>query len=242
MIRHLTYHLWPTKEHDCWKWNLQQLAQRWPLFNGTRIIAIVTDGKTVSADEVIEFAASLGLTFDHVLQMKNHMLREVVTWIPMLELLKPETATEDEVVFSAHGKGVRHHQTGDRITDWADLMYRSCLDDWPTVEDHLKRFVATGSFKRYNAFDSPGNNRWHYSGTFFWWKLAEIGRRNWRKVDQKYYGTESWIGHQCTREETGCLFMDDVGDPYDIDYWKRKIWPAWYRLHPELKPLEGEAK
>jgi hypothetical protein len=232
-IRHLTYHIWPTIEHDAWKWNLQQLAARWSLFNGTKILAIVTDGQSVEANVVLEFARSLGMHFDHVIQMRNHMLREVVTWLPMLEILSPETAAENEVVFSAHGKGVRHSATGNQVTDWADLMYRSCLDDWPTVEAQLAQFVATGSFKRYNNFDTPGNHCWHYSGTFFWWRLAEIGRRNWRKVDAKYFGTESWIGHQAPPEECGCLFLDGSGDLYSREYWTEVVWPAWTKYQEQ---------
>lgn len=237
-VRHLTYHIWPTKDHDCWKWNLQQIANRWSLFNGKKILAIVTDAKTVSAEAVIEYVNEIGLRFDHVLQMLNSKeLREVLTWLPMLELLSPETAGENEVVFSAHAKGTRHRETGTHVQDWSDLMYRSCLDNWPEVDRQLKVFVATGSFKRYNGFatNSAGlaNSAWHYSGTFFWWRLAEIGRRNWRVVDRRFFGTESWLGYQCRREEAGCLFLDDAHDLYDRNYWNDCVWPQWLKTHSD---------
>jgi hypothetical protein len=48
-------------------------------------------------------------------------------------------------------------------------------------------------------------------------------------VDQAYFGTESWIGHQCSPDETGCLFLDDCGDMYKADYWRETVWPAWSR-------------
>lgn len=220
-VRHLTHHLCPKSEHDCWRWNIRQLASRFELFNGVRILAIVTDFSTVEADEALNYAESLGMRFDHVLRLPNSRLREVVTWLPMLEILRPESADDNEVVFYGHSKGVRHHQTLDHITLWAETMYRTCLDDWPKVEEHLSRFLATGPFRRFGDFDN--RHGWYYSGTFFWWRLAAIGRRDWRKVDEKHYGTESWIGDKCSVEETGCLLLDHCGDLYDPDYLKNAL-------------------
>lgn len=227
-VRHLTYHVWPTKHHDGWKWNLEQLAARWQLFNGSRILGIATDSKTVTPVDVLAFTDSLGIRFDHVVSRPNQAkLREVVTWLPMLELLSPHKAGPDEVVFSSHAKGVRHDDLTEKLEAWTRLMYVSCLDDWPLVESQLSRHLATGSFRRYGNFTTPGNYRWHYSGTFFWWRLAEIAKRKWRTVDQRFFGTESWIGHQCRPEETGCLFLNDCGDLYQDNYWEKVVWPAW---------------
>lgn len=229
-VRHLTYHIWPTKRHDGWKWNMQQLAKRIDLFNGKRILGIAVSSETESAATVIDFAASLGISFNHVVERPNNKkLREVVTWLPMLELLPPESAGQNEVVFSAHAKGVRHDDPlaeGSTLWKWTDTMYRTCLDDWPEVESQLNRFVAAGCFRRYNNFKTQGNHQWHFSGTFFWWRLAEIGQRNWRKVDQQFFGTESWIGHQCHDSETACLFVDDCGDLYQPKYWADVVQPA----------------
>lgn len=231
-IRHLTYHIFPMLENDAWKWNIDQLAKRFGLFNGVRVCGIVFSDRSHDPDAVISYAESAGVTFDHFIIEPNRVgLREVVTWLPMLELLSPETAGTDEVVFSAHAKGVRHDDPDTMTRNWSDLMYQSCLDDWKTVHDHLSKHVATGSFRRFGDFPTEGNNRWHYSGTFFWWRLAEIGKRNWRKVDQRFFGTESWIGHQCLPEETGCLFLDDCGDPYSKQYWDEVVWPEWRKNH-----------
>jgi hypothetical protein len=40
-IRHLTYHIWPRiAGGDSWKWNLEQLAERWTMFNGVKCAGV----------------------------------------------------------------------------------------------------------------------------------------------------------------------------------------------------------
>lgn len=228
--RHLTYHVWATKKHDGWKWNLEQLSRRWDLFNGTKILGIALSRDAYSDDDVAGFAQSLGMKFDHVVAVANNStLREVVTWIPMLRLLDPARAPHSEVVFSAHAKGVRHNDLSKTLETWTRIMYEACLDNWPKVESQLQQFLATGCFKRYNNFTTPGNDCWHYSGTFFWWRLRELGQRNWDVVDQRFFGTESWLGLHAKNEESGCLFLDEVGDLYNAGYVRDTVIPMWER-------------
>ena len=227
--RHLTFHVFPTQHQDSWQWNLRQLAARWSLFNGRKVLGLAIErGKTVQPGQVIDYAASLGMHFDAVIERHNsRILREVVTWRPMLEALGITSMGSREVVFSAHAKGVRHTVREDHIEAWARLMYRSCLDNFAAVEPLLLSHVFAGSFKRYNNFRTPGNHVWHYSGTFYWWRPAEVAKRNWQKVDHKFYGTESWPGHQAARDEAVCLFLDDCADLYDREYWRAEVWPRW---------------
>lgn len=240
-IRHLTYHIFPAKNHDGWKWNIDQLSKRWELFNGKKIAAIVTDSSTESYETVVEFMQQRGLIFDHVIHMTNEKKkRETLTWVAMLELLNPESAGENEVVFSAHAKGVRHDNFTDTLRSWTDLMYQSCLDFWPIVERQLSDKIATGSFKRYGTFKNLGNNQWHYSGTFFWWRLADFGRRDWRGLDSTFYGTESWLGRHSKADETSVLFLTFVDDLYRSDYWEKTIWKHWekWKLAAEDRLVE----
>jgi hypothetical protein len=226
-IRHLTFHVWPTTKHDAWQWNLQQLATRWPLFTGNKIIAIATDGSTVPADAVLQFCEQIGISWDHVIvQPNNARIREVATWVPMLKFLNPENAGPNEVVFACHGKGVRHEHREEHIKAWAEVMYQSCLDYWPIVENQLRSKVATGSFRKFGGFKTQCRN-FHFSGTFFWWRLAEIGKRDWKKVEQKYWGTENWMSCQAEASETGFLFHDKCVSLYEYKYWEDVIWPAW---------------
>lgn len=227
--RHLTYHVYPTKHQEGWIWNLKQLVQRASLFeNGKRILAIATDSQTHDASRVVDFCHQIGLSWTHVVTKTNsRALREVQTWIPMLEEINPPACSDNEAVFSAHAKGVRHGVMEKHITAWADLMYRSCLDDIEAVEIELSKYLATGSFKRYGHFRTAGNHRWHYSGTFFWWRPSAVAGRNWKKVDRRFFGTESWLGHQASADETGCLFLDNCQDLYQAKYWEDVVWPAW---------------
>ncbi len=232
-IRHLTYHVYAAKKHDSWKWNLEQLAKRWRLFNGTRIIGISEGPAAQSASQVIAFAESLGMVFDHhVIRPNNEKLREVVTWAPMLSLLNPQSAGENEVVFSAHAKGQKYDDPS-HTRDWTDLMYQSCLDDWPAVYNALRTSLMAGSMREYGLLGKWHN--WAYSGTFYWWRLTEIGKRKWRDVDQWFAGTESWPGKMCDPRETACLFLNDSRRMYEHQYWVDVVWPEWNRYLQQRK-------
>ncbi len=224
-IRHLTYHVWASNRGDSWQWNLEQLAKRWGLFNGKRILGVVHDKDSRPPDEVIRFAESLGIHFDHhIIKPNQPKLREVVTWLPMLELLQPQSAGANEVVFSAHAKGQKYEDPK-HTRDWTDLMYQSCLDDWASVYNALRTSLMAGSFKEFGLLGKWHN--WAFSGTFFWWRLTEIGKRNWRSVDQWFAGTESWPGKMCDPRETACLFLNDSRRMYDQQYWHDVVWPEW---------------
>ena len=232
-IRHLTYHVWATKKHDSWRWNLEQLAKRWDLFNGKRIIGIAHDEGSEHPEIILQFAESLGMAFDlAVVRGNNQKLREVVTWLPMLHHLNPESAADDEVVFSAHAKGQKYDDPG-HTRDWTDLMYQSCLDNWPAVHEALRTSLMAGSFREFGLL-----GKWHdwaYSGTFFWWRLAEIGKRKWNDIDQWFAGTESWPGKMCDPRETACLFMNDSRRMYDAEYWQSTVWNEWKKYLEEIQ-------
>lgn len=225
---HLLYRVYPMTINYSWQWNFQQLAKRWHIFNGRKVLAIGFDSKTVMPDEVIRYAESLGMQFDSIIRRRNQPdLREVVTWIPSIELLQPETARPDEIVFTAHSKGVRHNPSSEHIRWWAESMWNVCLDDMESVKRALSVKLFAGAFRRFNQFAFPGNHMWHYSGTFYWFRLHDIGNRNWRHVDQFFAGTESWPGAMAARHEGACLFADNCGDLYERRYWDETILPMW---------------
>tara|TARA_R110000803_G_scaffold55001_1_gene111827 strand:+ start:79 stop:804 length:726 start_codon:yes stop_codon:yes gene_type:complete len=221
-IRHLTFHVWAHRE-GAWKWSIDQLAKRFHLFNGRTILGVSTGGNTV--EQVVEYAASKGIVFSDVVVRPNvEKLREVVTWVPMLELLSPGTAAPEEVVFSCHAKGQKY--TDETYTrNWTHLMWRSCLDYWPLVESKLEHSLMVGSFREFGLLGKW--NDWAYSGTFYWWRLAEIGKRDWRNVDQWFAGTESWPGKLCDPRETACLFLNNNTRLYVDEYWRDTVWPEW---------------
>jgi hypothetical protein len=231
-VKHLTYHMYPVAAADeSWNWNIEQLQKRWSLFNGKKILGINTDDSTASVDEVIDACRKRGMVWDHVLTRQNDgKLGEVLTWVPSLQLLNPGAAEPNEVVFSAHAKGVKYGVCPPLIRRWTDCMYRANLDSWFLVRQQLQWYLATGAFRA----------RWSgagaYSGAFWWWRLHDIGKREWWRVLPIYPGREVWIGGQARYPELGCLFHDNCGQLYSDTYWKHEVLPQWELFAPKLTP------
>lgn len=225
--RNFIMHIWPVSGHGAWQWNCDQILQRASLFNGKRVVAIVTSKETDSAEAVKEYLCDF--TDEFIVLPNNPTLREVLTFVPMLE--KVQSTEPNEVTFSCHAKCVRHRVGVDDprtpIFRWTQVMYESCLDYWPVVREQLTTKAMTGDFKRYGEFKTTGNHRWHYSGTFYWFRNRDVFSRNWRNIDQQWFGTEAWPGLMFRGDETGCLFMDNADDVYQQHYWTEKIEPAW---------------
>jgi hypothetical protein len=237
-VRHLTYHVFAQKANDVWKWNIERMALRAGLFNGRKILGLSVDHNTRRPEDVIDFAEECGLKFTDVVVKPNVVrLREVVTWLPMLSLLSPDTAGENEVVFSAHAKGVRYKDRGDAVTNWANVLYESSLDYWELARQRLLEFGAAGSLRGYGAFDGKDSYGWFYAGTFFWWRLKAVGNplgraSRWTRVDQQCIGTESWIGYQMPKTESGVLFLDLLESPWNHELYRPEKWdevftPKW---------------
>jgi hypothetical protein len=83
----------------------------------------------------------------------------------------------------------------------------------------MERFSMAGAFRKFGQFTTPGNHRWHYSGTNYWFRHDDVFSRDWQKLDQHFFGTESWPGRMFKPEETACLFADNAGDAYKQHYW-----------------------
>ena len=224
--RNFNMHLWPVKGNGAWRWNCDQIMKRADLFNGRRVVAIVTGPNTDHPDEVIEYLKNF--TDEFIVLPNNTKIGEVATWIPRLERM--ESFDPNTVTFCCHGKCARHNfgieAAGHTIYDWTRTMYEECLDNWPKVRKQLQTKAMTGCFKRYGQFATKGNHRWHYSGTFYWFRNRDVFKRNWRHVDRQYYGTESWPGHMFKPEETGCLLLDGAQDLYLKHYWDSVVIPA----------------
>lgn len=221
--RHLTFHIWPNHT-DSWKWNCDKLLENAELFNGRRIVAIA-NGATDSAEAVKEYLK--GFTDDFIVIPNNKALREVATWVPMLEKIE-QYQSESDVTFSCHAKGVRHNldpedSEGSTIFKWTEAMYELCLD-WQSVRSLLESYGTAGSFRRYVCGGKWGP--WHYSGSFFWWRNRDAYARNWRYTPKAFFGTEAWPGLMFTERESGVLLFDNVQDLYKMKYWQESIEPV----------------
>ena len=130
-----------------------------------------------------------------ILAVPNHPeLREVYTF-PLL-LAKTFTLSPDDQIFYAHGKGVswagREHETG--IRWWSLAMYRWLLG----IEglDASRKAAVVGWLKyegRVPYADFPAWSLWHYVGTFFWFRAADVYRRPWWAIQPMRYGAEAYL-------------------------------------------------
>ena len=214
--RNLMYHIWPVRG-EMWRWNLDQLKKRLDLFNGRRIMGIVYDDRSATPEEVQEYVTGHGFEF---IIAKNDERGEAITFPGMLLQVASDDA--DEVTFYAHAKGVTYEPAvPSALRRWAAVQYRTCLDDWPTIREQLQRSAMTGCFRRFGRFSAHRNlTDWHYSGTYFWLRHAEVFRRNYQNVPQFYWGVEVWPGLLFRHEETSCLCYDGVtGNPYYDAFW-----------------------
>jgi len=211
--RNLLYHVYPVRG-EAWRWNVEQLLERIDLFNGRRIVAIVTDAATEDA-AAVKALFPAGVEF--VERKNKKRLGEAVTFPELLRRVMDDDP--DAITFYAHAKGVsRKPSEWPTIQRWADAMYAACLDDIAAVEREL---VAHGVAGGYRRLQKLGKARWYYSGTFYWFRHAHVAGRNWEYVEKKYWGVESWPGTLFRREEAAVLAADDVKSLYQPREWER---------------------
>ncbi len=218
--KHFLYHVLPLGgEHEwCLRKNISQVCQGLSQFNGKKIVAISTPGngevrKFLTTEEVQQLFESEGYKDIEYIEVKNNKkLREVVSFVPLMS--KVQSLNPDEVVFYGHCKGVTHQSTTSICHPWADAMYETVYNNWEQAQILLETHGIVGSFKKYGMFKTLRNHRWHYSGTFYWFRSASVFVRNWSYIDQFFYGTESWPGMLFRPEEGACLFWDNCKDMY----------------------------
>lgn len=217
--RNLVMHVWPTK-NGAWQWNLDRIIERIHLFNGKRIIGIVTDGNTDSEEAVQEYVT--GHRFEFLIFPNQPKIAEMVTFIPSLELVASDNP--NDMTFRCHAKGSKHNNFGGEhhaVKRWAEAMYETCLDDLQAVEDSLESYALAGAFKRHTGLGVP----WHFSGSFYWMRHVPIFQRNWRFTVNQYAGVELWPGKICSTNEAACLFHNNAGNVYDLNEWSKRIQP-----------------
>ena len=172
MQKNLVYHCYPVAANPAWKWNLDQLRKRLPLFDGKRVIALALDQSTVGAEEVMEYLPGV----EWIVMKNDPSLCESASWVPLWESMRDEPG----VTFRGHAKGVTNFEkelTGKfgSITEkgkvrcyqikstwkvlppipgrmetmrlWADILYRTNLDHWPLVERSLTEKPIAGSLR-----------------------------------------------------------------------------------------------
>lgn len=224
--RNLMMHVFPVSNNEVWRWNVGQIAARQELFTGKRVVAVATMSKgkriherpkahisTESAEAVVREFENCGMKIDKFMFFENDSkLREVLTWVPMAKEVM--STDPNEITFSCHSKGVTHSMDS-VVVEWTRMQYEVCLDGIASVENALESYAMAGSFRRFGQFATSGNNRWHYSGTYYWFRHSNVfSRPDWSALDARFFGTESWPGKMFTADECACLFADNADDPY----------------------------
>jgi hypothetical protein len=204
--RNLIYHVYAHPGNAAWSANLRQVKRRLPLFNGRRLVSILTAPELVPPAEV---RAVLGDAVEYLEVPNDPRLREVASFPRLLEAVA--STAGDEATFYAHAKGssdgVEHVSKNARgVEYWRNAMYHHCLDDWPKVALALRDFPIAGCFKidwtnwtkgvdPFYHFNPSGLVRgsWMFAGTFFWFRHDQtFGHPRWRFVADDSYGSEAW--------------------------------------------------
>lgn len=246
MVKHLLYFICPIAKNGIWQWNVEQLLQRISLFNGKRIIAIATGNRHIPMirsqpldppDAIRQAFAGHDVEF---IEVPNERAKgEMAAW----RQLWGRVVNEPGVTFYSHAKGVSkpNHPT---VQWWTRLMYETCLDYWPLVEQLLRDYPVAGSFKKIGqCFLNPfcqgawtGQSSHHFSGTMYWVRNDDWRMRAWDSLELKVGASEAAPGHWFYPDQTGTLFME--GPPnrlnmYDVPtcgYIEREyaIWQEQY--------------
>lgn len=236
--RHLMYHLWPVKGQT-WRCNVEWLLQRIDLFNGRRLVAIVTDERTEDLATVQAAFAGHGCEF---IVRPNAQGGESITFPLMLAELAREH--RDDVAFYAHAKGVKYEpEWPPAVKRWAEVQMAVTLDHWPSVRAQLEQHAMTGLLRRPGRFANHHHvGDWHYSGTCFWFRHDAVFQRAWQDVPSFYGGVEAWPGMLFRQAETGCLLLDQLRElPYRERFWATRGNPAYERWRRGLKALTPPA-
>lgn len=187
MRRNLFFHLYPVKG-SFWDWHLDQLRRFRKAFNGRKIVVVAEDRRTAPFADVARRLEGLGA---EIVRVPNDPARgETRHFLKGLDRL--ESLDENEITFYAHGKGVTHKGLKSLIMQsWAKSMYAMNLASIGSIEKVLRRRSAAGCFRQELRH---AGSRWHYSGTFFWFKHAALFSRDWRKITRGKYGVEGFPG------------------------------------------------
>lgn len=234
--RHLSYHVYPVKGSP-WRERVERVVKSWSLFDGVKVVAVATDDRTDSFDDVVDLLPS----GDDVIYREfanEPKLGETLTWEwRWAEVL--DVADDSDAVLYGHAKGTTR---GPGVCqEWSELCHSLSLGHWTETEELLRRYPIVGSLRKHgNGFPPPSKGDWHYSGTFYWVRAGDVRSRGFRKVAPHRWGVESWPGETFGIEEAASLFGEfkNPGGPgnypefeaYHTDRtWRENVMPAYQR-------------
>ena len=111
-------------------------------------------------------------------------------------------------------------------------MYQVNLSSIRTIDRLMSRYSAAGCFR---IQKSHGGSRWHYSGTFFWFRHSALFAKDWKKISKERYGAEGYLGRHIPLRDS--FNLTPPGDFSKLH--KRVVTRGEYRAW--LKALPGRA-
>jgi hypothetical protein len=216
LLRHLMFHIMPTPG-VAWRWHADRLIRNLHLFNGRRVIAIVT-GPGLEPPESVQAVFANHRVDRWIIRPNDPNLGEAVTFPEMLTWVQQEGWG---VTFYGHAKGAT--QWTRSIECWCAAMHQQLLAEWqPRVQEALRRFPVVGAFRRVGDLP-PVSVPWHFSGTFFWFQNAAVRGRPAPMTSR--HAVEEWPARMFRLEDSACVYADQCSSLYDESYWDRL--PAW---------------
>lgn len=246
--RHLIYHIYPIAGNGAWQRNVSRLCERLRIFNGKIIVTIAIDppeGRKPDptgpfppdrgrcdmskCDTVETVKAAFGdwaQYIEFIVWENDPNLREAGTLIPMLERL---SSGPNDITLYAQAKGTTRHPHH-IANHWCDVMYILYFDYMKLVEEQLQQYACTGAFKKLGPGWSATQSKsdWHYSGSFVWFRNAELFKRDWRKIDSFWSGIEPYPSQHFECKEAGCLFYEAPNSQmrlYRSKHWSKTVNP-----------------
>ena len=224
MKRNLIYHVMPYGQY---RWNIDQLLQRWDVFDGQKFIGIVTGQEMDDPDDVRRMFPGNNVTF--AVYPNDRQRGEAVTFNPIMRTLCgwPFEKPYEQATFYAHTKGATRGED-EAIRLWTEAMYHHNLDRVGEAMELLQSHVMVGAFKRYGKFEVLGPTvDWHYHGSFFWFRNYRVWAGPIHQAQEHRHGVEAFPGEVCVSQDAACIFADGLTETsmYNLDYARAILGP-----------------
>jgi len=233
LTRHCLFFIMPLAGKGDWVWKrqIERLCKHLHLFDKI-CVGVVTSKPDVRfplvhSKYVVQEFEKYGYTkekINFIVKPNNRRKREGITFLEQLEYVM--TDDPNTIVFYGQAKGIQYAaDPTSRIHKWTEAMYEHTYENYEKAQEALNTHIFAGSFKKYGQFNTPRNHKWHYSGSFYWFRAADLWKRQWAYIDGAFFGVESWPGLHAKQDEGACLCMEDVGDMYGFN-WESYTYPG----------------
>jgi len=250
-VRNLLMHVCPVTGNGVWQRVVAQVLQRIKLFNGRRVVAIVTgradapppgetNADTVRVDGALDppervVDAFAGHVHEFVTVPNDPALREVATYEQLFE--RVETLSPQQVTLYCHAKGVTRPELH-IVHEWTRLLIETNLDYWPWVERLLREHPCAASFISHTKSWRESSSAWHPSGSFWWFRNKDwFQHEDWRmRIDRFWSGIEAVAGRFFTVDRAGPIFHPLIWNGaglYHEEFFKLVVLPSFEKWKAE---------